>query len=594
MDLSYVIQIILLLGGLALFLYGMHVLGSSLEKVAGNKLEIILSKLTDNIFMGVLFGALITAAVQSSSATTVIVVGLVNAGVLKLRGATGIIMGANIGTTLTAQILSLARLDQDETASFILKLIKPTTLAPVAIIVGVLLFMMAKSNKKKNIGEVFIGFGVLFTGMFAMTDAVEPLSELPQFAEMFATLTNPVLGVLAGTFVTVLVQSSSASVGILQSVASTGVVTWAAAFPIIMGQNIGTCITSILSSIGASKNAKRAAALHLYFNVIGTVVFLSAVYGIQYAIGFSFWNEAIDTVGIANFHTLFNVVVTLVLLPFARLLEKLALMTIRSKEGEEEAEGSALALLDERFVKTPAIALAQVQSVVLNMSELAIGNLKKSYKLFDKFETSIVDQINENENVIDKSEDKVVTYLVDLTNEELTNEESKHVTHLLKITSEIERIGDYAIRLVDCADNLFQNKASFSESATREIKVVFSAVEEIADLSYQVTKTNTSDILAKIEPLEQTIDNIVEALKEKHIERLKAGKCSIDSGLVFLEMLSILERIADHCSNIGLYVLWYNSENDLVRHKSYIDRLDANKASEYQIKLGSYSEKYKL
>ncbi len=407
-----IIEFIVMAGGLALFLYGMNILGVGLEKISGSRLEKLLEKMTDNVLKGVVLGLIITAAVQSSSATTVIVVGLVNAGMLKLHGAAGIIMGANIGTTVTGQILRLADLEDNENVGFILELIKPTTLAPLIMVIGILMYLLAKTQRNKTIGEVLLGFGILFTGMFTMTDAVKPLSELPLFAEIFQTLTNPILGVLAGALITALIQSSSASVGILQALASTGAITWSAAFPIIMGQNIGTCVTSLLSSIGAGTNARRAAMIHLYFNIIGTAVFLSAVYIFQYVVGFEFWNEAIDMGGIANFHTIFNVSVTILFIPFVGLLEKLAMKTIKSDATEETIQtDSHLSLLDNRLNKSPALALAQSHTVLCTMGDYAKKNYEDAISLFGNYNTKTIDKINEVENVIDIMEDKTNNYL---------------------------------------------------------------------------------------------------------------------------------------------------------------------------------------
>ena len=474
-------MIISLAGGLALFLYGMSMLGSGLEKLSGGRMERTLEKLTKNVFMSVLLGALVTAAIQSSSATTVIVVGLVNAGILKLKPAVGVIMGANIGTTVTAQILRLGDLDSNQNVNIFMKFLKPTTLAPLVAIVGIIFFMVSKRTKYKDIGQMLIGFGILFTGMQAMEAAVRPLGENPQFAQLFQSLSNPILGVLVGAGVTALIQSSSASIGILQALSSTGAITFSSAFPIIMGQNIGTCITPILSSIGANKNAKRAASVHLYFNIIGTTIFLIGVYAIQHFIGFSFWSESINKGGIANFHTLFNVIVTIILIPFSGLLAKLAELTIRDgKKGTEDDLGidsTALAKLDERFLISPSLAVAQCEIVVANMGKLAKSNFGKTIKLFSKYDAKLAERIREREDAIDKMEDKVNNYLVKLTDRELTDQESKQVTHLLRVVSEFERVGDYSINLIECAEMLRDKEVCFSEKAMRELYAITDAVQ---------------------------------------------------------------------------------------------------------------------
>lgn len=594
---EYIFNAISMLGGLALFLYGMSMLGSGLEKVAGSKLERTLEKMTSNIFKGVLVGAVITAAIQSSSATTVIVVGLVNAGILKLRSAIPVIMGANIGTTVTGQILKLAELDSSGSASFFLELIKPTTLAPIITIIGIVMFMIGGKKKTKMIGEILLGFGILFNGMFMMTDAVEPLSKLPQFEQLFASLQNPILGVLAGTIVTALIQSSSASVGILQSLATTGVITYSAAFPIIMGQNIGTCVTSLLSSIGANVNARRAAMVHLYFNIIGTIVFLTSVYGINSLIGFSFWDKAIDMNGIANFHTLFNFVVTILFLPFVGLLEKLATATVRAKVGNNGENGEVeiaqeLANLDDRFLKSPSIALSQCEKVVELMGVNSLKNFKLSLPLFEKYNTKSVEKIKENEDTIDRMEDKINNYLLSLTGEELTNEESREVTRLLKLGTDFERIGDYTINLVEGAEILYDRDAKFSEKALEELKLTYQAIEEIIAMTIEAYRQNDVKIAANVEPLEETIDFMVEALKEKHIERLKKAKCTIDGGFVFLEVLTNLERISDHCSNVAIAVIGHKGNNENLNRHEYIKAIHSGQYPGYKEKIEEYKEKY--
>ena len=390
-------SIVNLAGGLALFLYGMSALGSGLERLSGGRLEKTLEKMTSNTIKGVLLGALVTGAIQSSSATTVIVVGLVNAGILKLRQAIGVIMGANIGTTVTAQILRLSDLSSD---SFFIQFLKPTTLAPLAAIAGIILVMGSKKARQREAGQILLGFGILFTGMFTMESAVRPLSEMPQFAEIFAALSNPILGVLVGAVVTAIIQSSSASIGILQALSSTGIITFSSAFPIIMGQNIGTCITPILASIGANKNAKRSACVHLSFNVIGTAVFLIVTYAIQYTIGFPFWDDAISRGGIANFHTLFNVVTTILFLPFVGLLEKLANTIIKSDQRELKQD-AITSNLDERFLLSPGLAIQQSRETVLAMADLAQSNFGECSKLLGNFDPKVAERVKDNENIID-------------------------------------------------------------------------------------------------------------------------------------------------------------------------------------------------
>lgn len=582
-----IFNVISLAGGLAMFLYGMSTMGSGLEKLSGGRLERILEKLTNNVFTSVLFGMVVTACIQSSSATTVIVVGFVNAGILRLRQAIGVIMGANIGTTITAQILRLSDLSGD---NIFLRLLKPTALAPIVAIIGIALFMFAKKTSKKDLGQILLGFGILFEGMFAMEGAMEPLQHSEAFGGFLVALSNPIFGVIAGALVTAIIQSSSASVGILQALSSTGKLAYSAAFPIIMGQNIGTCITSLLASIGTSKNAKRTAMVHLYFNVIGTVIFLIATYAVQYSIGFSFWDSAIDRGGIANFHTLFNVVVTLVFIPFTGLLEKLACMTIRDKDGKSEAPVNEI--LDDRFLVSPSLALQKCTSTVERMAELAKENFSQIVALFEKYDVKTADRIRENEDAIDKMEDKLGQYLLKLTQKELNESENKTVTELLHLINEFERIGDYAINILESAEEMFNHNISFSEDAKKELSVINEAVAEIIDKAYTCFENRDGVVAAGVEPLEETIDMIQETLKNRHVERLKDGKCSIEAGVVLLDILTNLERIADHCSNIALYILDYNSEVSLFDHHEYLKDMHEGSKEEFNRLLSVYEEKY--
>ncbi|MEG1849928.1 MAG: Na/Pi cotransporter family protein, partial [Oscillospiraceae bacterium] len=514
-------------------LYGMSVMGHGLEKLSGGKMEKALERLTNNIFTSVALGAVATALIQSSSATTVIVVGLVNAGILQLRQAVGIIMGANIGTTVTAQIIRLSDIQSD---SLILMLMKPKTLAPLAAVIGIVLFMASKKAKRRELGQMLVGFGILFSGMFAMEAAVLPLQSSPIFPQVLATMSNPILGVLAGAIITALIQASAASIGMLQALASTGLVPFSTAFPIIMGQNIGTCITPILSSIGASKNAKRAALIHLYFNVIGTVVFLAVVYGIKAAFGApDFWYAPVGRTGIANFHTFFNVAVTLLFIPFAGLIEKLARLSIRDpNEGKDNVQE----LLDDRFLKTPALALQQINHVITRMSELAQQNYRDSVQLLSKYDLKQAERIREAEATIDKMEDKLENYLIRLSSEPLSAEEGRSVSTILHLIKEYERIGDYSINLVECAEEMDQNGVVFSSGAVGEIQIITQAVDEIIQIANEAFLNMSQSVAQQIEPLEETVDAIVETLKDRHVERLKAGTCNVHAGIIFLEILT--------------------------------------------------------
>lgn len=587
-----ILSAITMAGGLAFFLFGMNILGGGLEKLSGGRMEKTLEKMTSNLFKSLLLGVAVTAAIQSSSATTVIVVGLVNAGILKLKNAIGVIMGANIGTTVTSVILSMAGLDTNQNTGVFLQILKPTTIAPIVAVVGIIILMSAKRTKPKVMGEVLLGFGILFNGMFIMTDAVAPLSESPFFSELFATLSNPLLGVLAGTVVTAVIQSSSASVGILQAVASSGVVTFSAALPIIMGQNIGTCVTSLISSVGANKNARRAAMVHLYFNIIGTVIFFIGSYTIQSIVQFPFWDDPISMAGISGVHIIFNVVTTVIFIPFAGLLEKLAMLTVKDSSSSSQAQDVDVATLDERFLRSPSLALAQVEDVIKNMGKYAKHNFEQAVTLFAKFDAKKVDGIREYEDAIDRMEDKTNNYLLQLTDCELTDAESRAITHYLKLTSEFERIGDYTINVVELAERLYEKQMSFSESALKELEAISEAVDEIVDMSLTSFENNDMVMATKIEPLEETIDTMEDTLKFRHIERLKNGKCTIDGGLIFLELLTNLERISDHCSNIAVYIIGFNNEKDSLNRHEYLKRIHGGEADDYNINSDFYYNKY--
>ena len=581
-------MIVSLLGGLALFLYGMSMLGSGLEKLSGGRLEQTLEKLTNNVFKGVLLGALVTGAIQSSSATTVIVVGLVNARILKLRQAIGIIMGANIGTTVTAHILRLSDLSSD---NFFLMLLKPTTLAPVVGIIGILMDMVGKKQKYKTLGEILLGFCILFTGMFNMEAAVSPLSESPEFAGLFASLSNPVIGVLVGAGVTAIIQSSSASIGILQALSSTGIITWSSAIPIILGQNIGTCITPILASIGASKNAKRTAAVHLSFNIIGTCVFLIVIYTIQSISPFSFWDLPIDKGGIANFHTTFNVCVTLMFLPFVGLLEKLVIRLIPDQQTADEVDDPAIAL-DDRLLASPGLAIQHCRDAVLQMGKLARKNFSASVRQLEQYNHKEAEKIREREDTIDRLEDRLGNYMLKIPQDNLSEQSSATISALLHILSEFERIGDYSINLVEFAENMESTGAEFSPQAQFELTTIGEAVGEAIDMALGCFEKQDLALAETIEPLEEVVDQMQETLKDRHINRLRNGQCTVDAAFPFVESLSCLERISDHCSNIGVYMISYVRGSDEVDHHTYIMQLHAGQVGHYNEQFRRYTEKY--
>lgn len=584
-------------GGVALLLYGMHILGNGLEKISGGKMEKILEKLTNNIFKAVILGAVVTAVIQSSGATTVIVVGLVNSGILKLSSAVGIIMGANIGTTITGQILRLGDLESNASLGTVMEFLTPTYLAPFLAIIGILIIMATKKDNIKAIGDICIGLGILFTGMLSLTESVKPLSELEAFRSVFASLENPFLGVLAGAVITALLQSSSASVGILQAVSTTGLLKFSAAFPIIMGQNIGTCSTSIISSIGASKNAKRAAMVHFYFNLIGTVLFLSVIYILKAFGKISGWNDVMDMGSIANFHTFFNIVVTIFFIPFHKLLEKLAILTIRVTPDSEEDDAvleSGENILDSRFLKSPSLAIQHANNAVAYMGNMAKANFVSSCELYSDFDVKTVEKIKEREDIIDRIEDRLNSYLVSITDCELSAAESRNVTFLIHTITDFERIGDYAYNIMERAEIMHEKEQNLSEEGVHDMQLIAGAVTEVIDMAVTTVEYDDSATAAKIEPLEETIDMLEYKLKNRHIDRLKEGSCAIDRGVHFLDILSDMERVADHCSNVGVHTLSKNSPKDELNHHEYIEKIHKGESEEYKEALEQYSLKYKL
>ena len=577
-------------GGLALFLYGMSLLGTGLERASGGRLEKTLEKLTDTVVKGVLLGAFVTAAIQSSSATTVIVVGLVNAKVLKLRNAIGVIMGANIGTTITAHIL---RLSGSESTSFFMKFLKPATLASLALIIGVLLFLSSKSDRKHETGQILLGFGILFTGMFTMEAAVKPLAGSPAFSAAFTAFANmPLLGVLVGAVVTAVIQSSSASVGILQALTTTGQITFAMAFPIIMGQNIGTCITPILASIGASKNGKRSACIHVTFNIMGTILFFVAGYAIQAMHPLPFWNLPIDKGGIANFHTVFNVGVTLLFIPLAGLLEKIACTIVKDQEVESDGTGISPMVLDERLLVSPGLAIEHTREAVIRMGELARTNFINAVELMRNYDSKGFELVGQYEDEVDNLENMVESYLLKLSHRELSESDNRSVSHLLRTCGEFERIADHALNVAESAKKLKKCKSDFSKKAAEQMNAISEAVIEIMDLAIDAFKTRNFVAAGNIEPLEEVVDLMEQSLKDRHIERLRKGKCTVYAAFPFVETLSDMERIADHCSNIGVSVLTYDSEQDVIDRHDYVHKLHKGQSDNYQDKYTLYSIKY--
>ena len=551
-----IFAIISLAGGLALFLYGMTIMGTGLEKLAGSKMEVILKKLTSSTLMAVISGAVLTGLIQSSSATTVIVIGLVNSGIMKLTQAIGVIMGANIGTTITGQLL---RMNDFSGTSSLMEFLKPSTIAPILAFVGAILFVFVKAPRKRNLGQILLGFGILFSGMFAMEAAVYPLRESEMFINFFTKLENPILGILAGTFVTIMIQSSSASVGILQALSTTGVVTWGSAIPIILGQNIGTCSTPLIASIGASKGAKRAAFVHLYFNLIGTAVFMSVIYGIKYTIGIPLWSEVMNRGDIANFHTLFNVSTTFAFIPFTKFLAKLAEKTIPMNE--DDFKDNEMPVLDERLFNSPAVAVQQAKSAVEKMATNAEKNYAVAIPVLFTHDAEIIAKVNAREDIIDKLECNISNYIVKVAEYEPSEADNKILTNLFGYITEFERIGDYSINIVERSGEIFDKGIVFSESAKNELLILDEAINEIVSLSVEAFSKNDMRLAEMVEPLEETIDSICDALHTKHVNRLKAGTCAIENGVVFLEVVTNLERIADHCSNVAARIIGSGSPN---------------------------------
>ncbi len=547
MDLFGVLNMIC---GLALFLYGMHVMGEGLSRMSGGKLESILERLTQSRIRAVLLGAAVTAVIQSSSATTVMVVGFVNSGIMRLSQAAGVIMGANIGTTITSWILSLTGI---ESSNIVLRLLKPSSFTPILAIVGVGFLMFTKSEKKHHIGTILIGFTVLMCGMQMMSDAVKPLADVPEFTSILLKFTNPVLGMLAGLLLTAVIQSSSASVGILQALCVTGAVTYGAALPIIMGQNIGTCVTAILSGIGASKNARRAALIHLYFNIIGTVLFMAVFYAINAVFPFAFLMQPANAAGIAVIHTVFNVLATLVLLPFSHGLERLATLTIRDDEQTERIDD--FQLLDERFLATPAFAVDQCRVVAARMAELTREAIFEAIDLIDggEFSEEKAERIEALETKIDRYEDNLGTYMVKLSRAQLSRGDGQTVSVLLHSISDFERISDHAVNLLDSAREMNDKKLSFSPMAASELHVFAQAVRDIVKRSTDCFLRSDAELAKTVEPLEACIDQLNVTIKSRHIERLTNGQCTIQLGFVLTDISTNFERVSDHCSNIAIY-----------------------------------------
>ena len=580
-----VFNVFSLLGGLALFLFGMDIMGKALEKQAGGQLQKILSKLTDNPLKGFFLGLCVTAVIQSSSATTVMVVGFVNSGIMELHQAIGVIMGSNVGTTVTSWILSLSGLQGD---SFLINMLKPTSFSPVLAFIGILLYM-GKSEKRRGVGTILIGFAVLMTGMTAMSNAVLPLQNEAWFTNLFIRFSNPLLGVLVGAVVTGIIQSSSASVGILQALSATGVITYGSAIPIIMGQNIGTCVTALISSVGANKNARRAAMVHLYFNIIGVTLFLAVFYGANLLLDFAFVTETVTAWGIAVVHSIFNLTATAVLLPFANGLEKLAILTI-----PDDAEKESFALLDERLLNTPAVAVERARAATADMAELARVGVVQAMSLTHKWDDSLAQKVREEEEKVDKYEDALGTYLVKLSSREMSHADSQSVNTLLHTISDFERISDHSVNVLSSAEEIHAKSIAFSKDAQEELQVLEGAVQDVLSRTTDAFRKGDLHMAGKVEPLETVVDELVRAIKARHVARLQTGSCSIEYGFVLEDLLTNYERVCDHCSNVA--VAQIEVAQDSFDTHAYLNDLrygnETKESEQFQRRLDRYRERY--
>ncbi len=582
---AYILKIITLLGGLALFLFGMDIMGKSLERQAGGKLQTILAKMSSNTFKGFFLGLAVTAVIQSSSATTVMVVGFVNSGIMTLKQAVGVIMGSNVGTTVTAWILSLTALEGD---SLIIQLFKPSTLAPLLGIIGILLYMFTKSERKKGIGLILLGFMALMTGMQLMSDSMKFLKDEAWFADLMVSFSNPLLGILVGAVLTAVIQSSSASVGILQGLCSTGVVTYGTALPIILGQNIGTCVTALIGSIGANRNARRTAMVHLYFNTIGVLLFAVIFYGIGMIIPWEFLANTTNEMDIATLHTGFNLLTTLVMFPLNGLLVKLATISVYDSKQPETTE-----LLDERLLATPAVAIQRAQEIAGTMAQTSAKAMKLAFGLRKDFDHKLMEQVIELENQTDHYEDALGTYLVKLSGLRLSVTDNRTLNTLLYTISDIERIADHAVSIAKAGLEMADKKIVFSAQAQQELEVLERAVSDIVNRTVSSFIELDLDQAVKIEPQEQVVDALVREVKSRHVRRLRDGLCTVEYGFVLDDLLTAYERTADHCSNVAVEMLQV-SEGKLEAHE-YLNALKAGELREsaaYSERFAKYKARY--
>ena len=583
-----IFDVLTLFCGLALFLYGMEVMGDALKKSAGTRLKMILGKMTSNPFKGFLLGLIVTAVIQSSSATTVMVVGFVNSGTMTLLQSVGVIMGANLGTAVTAWLTALSSIGSGETTLSWIEWLKPDAWMPILAVIGICCIMFSKRGKKKDLGAILLGFSVLMVGMDLMSSSVAGLKGDPAFQSILTMFENPILGVLAGLVLTVIVQSSSASVGILQSLTVTGAITYGAAIPIIMGQNIGTCVTALISSISANKNGKRAAMIHLYFNIIGVIVWLSIFYIVNAIFSLIPTDTPINAWGVALVHTVFKILSVLVMAPFYRWLERLAVLTVRDKKGEEDKDNR----LDERLFATPTVAVEQATLVTYSMADVAFSALAKALIAYENYSPKLADEIRDLEGKADKYEDDLGSYLVKISAYDLTGSDAAQITKLLHIIGDLERISDHAVNIVESAEEMRDKKLSFSSEAQREIGIMMMALSEIIGITKKAFVDGDITMAMKIEPLEEAIDELRDAIKLNHVIRLQKSECTIEHGFILNDILTNFERVSDHCSNIGSCLVEVSEYDDFELHK-YKSAVKGDK-EHFERSVAHYREKYSI
>ena len=583
-----IFDLLSMLCGLALFIYGMEIMGDSLKKSAGSQLKVILGKMTSNPIRGFLLGLGVTAIIQSSSATTIMVVGFVNSGAMTLLQAAGVVMGANIGTTVTAWLTGLSGIEGAAAGVAALKWLKPSSWMPILAIIGIILIITVKRGRKRDIAGVFLGFVILMVGMDMMSDAVGGLEESAVFQSILTVFKNPILGVFAGTIFTAIVQSSSASIGILQSLSSTGAISYGVAFPLIIGMNIGTCITAVLSAIGANKNGKRSALLQLYFNVIAGAAILGIFYLVRIFVDIPFINSSIDMWGIAVVHTLFNVIGVIVLAPFYKQLVKLATISVKDKDGDSAVADMKL---DERLLKTPSIATEQATGITYEMTEISVMALKKSLSLLEEYDSKAAKEARMLEDRADTYEDALGSYLVKLSGRDLSDRDSVQVTKLLHIIGDLERISDHAVNIVESAEEINDKKVSFSAQATNEMMVMRSAVNDILDITRKAFIENDVNLAAEVEPIEEVVDELRDRIKLNHVIRLQKNECTIEHGFILSDIINNFERVSDHCSNIAGCVIEMSKQGTLDMHKYTEETIES---AEYKQKVVYYRQKYSI